>query len=129
MSDPGKDDLGLTGKVAIVNRRRCRGRRYRQRPRGGAAAGARRAKVFVVDRQGRARRAHRAMIEAEGGTAAAHAADLTTSAVPRHGPAALKKFGRLDGLDNNVGIGVAARWSTCRPRIIAGHDVNVETMF
>src|SRR5579863_1184941 len=106
MSDPGKDDLGLTGKVAIVT--------------GGGAAGdgigngraaaillARAgAKVLVVDLdQGRADRTV-AMIAEEGGTAAACVADVTEEA-GAHAmvEAAVSRFGRLDCLDNNVGIG------------------------
>jgi len=47
-----------------------------------------------------------AMIAAEGGTAAAHQADLTDPAEARDMvTAALDRFGRLDFLDNNVGIG------------------------
>ena len=100
-----EDGLGLTGKVAIVTG-------------GGAAddgigngraaaillarAGA---KVLVVDldRERAARTV--AMIEAEGGTAAPFVADVTdelqASAMVAE---ALARFGRLDCLDNNVGI-------------------------
>src|SRR6266403_862042 len=96
MSDPQSpsDDRGLAGKVAIVT--------------GGGApddgigngraaaillarAGAR---VLVVDILREAAEQTVAMIEQEGGSAAAFVADV-----------ALGQFGRLDLLDNNVGIG------------------------
>src|SRR5436190_60484 len=100
------DDAGLTGKVAIVA--------------GGGAAGdgigngraaaillARAGtRVLVVDRDGALAERTVAMIAAEGGTAAAHEADLTDPAQARDMvTAALDRFGRLDFLDNNVGIG------------------------
>ncbi len=63
-------------------------------------------KVLVVDRHLALAERTVTMIATNGGTAAAHAADLTnekqaTDAVS----AALDRFGRLDFLDNNVGIG------------------------
>jgi NAD(P)-dependent dehydrogenase (short-subunit alcohol dehydrogenase family) len=101
-----EDDAGLAGKVAIIA--------------GGGAAGdgigngraaalllARAgAKVLVVDRDGALAERTVAMISGEGGTAAAHQADLTDPAQARDMvTAALDRFGRLDFLDNNVGIG------------------------
>jgi NAD(P)-dependent dehydrogenase (short-subunit alcohol dehydrogenase family) len=101
-----EDDLGLAGKVAIVT--------------GGGAAGdgigngrataillARAgARVLVVDRLLPLAERTVAMIAAEGGDAVAHAADVTDEdecrAMVR---AAVETFGRLDLLDNNVGIG------------------------
>ena len=124
-------DLGLEGKVAIVA--------------GGGAAGdgigngraaaillARAgAKVFVVDRllelaEGTAR-----MIASDGGTAAAHAADLTDeSQCAAMVEAAVAKFGRLDVLDNNVGIAslsvVTEESQSQWERVMR---VNVEAMF
>src|SRR5579871_5089249 len=106
MSDPGKDDLGLTGKVAIVT--------------GGGAAGdgigngratalllARAGtKVLVVDRDEKLAARTAEMIAAEGGTAAPHGCDVTDEAqCGAMVDAAVRKFGRLDFLDNNVGIG------------------------
>src|SRR5262245_45483990 len=126
-----EDDAGLAGKVAIIA--------------GGGAAGdgigngraaaillARAgASVFVVDRDvGLAERTV-AMIAAEGGSAVAHGADLTDEAQCRAMVAAsVARFGRLDFLDNNVGIGsrgsvveeTAASWR----RLM---QVNVEAMF
>jgi NAD(P)-dependent dehydrogenase (short-subunit alcohol dehydrogenase family) len=102
----GEDDAGLAGKVAIVA--------------GGGAAGdgigngraaaillARAgSRVLVVDRDRALAERTVAMISGEGGTAAAHQADLTDPAQARDMVAvALDRFGRLDFLDNNVGIG------------------------
>ena len=99
------DDPGFAGKVAIVT--------------GGGAAGdgignGRAAaillalagvRVLVVDRDARLAERTAEMIAAEGGTAAAHAADVTDEAQCKAMvAAALKRFGRLDFLDNNVGI-------------------------
>jgi NAD(P)-dependent dehydrogenase (short-subunit alcohol dehydrogenase family) len=126
-----KDDPGLAGKVAIVA--------------GGGAAGdgigngraaaillARSgAKVFVVDREIALAKRTVEMIEAEGGAAAPHAGDLTDEAQCKAMvDAALSTFGRLDFLDNNVGIGsrgtvVEEPPETWR-RVM---QVNVEVMF
>jgi NAD(P)-dependent dehydrogenase (short-subunit alcohol dehydrogenase family) len=101
-----EDDAGLAGKVAIVA--------------GGGAAGdgigngraaaivlARAGtRVLVVDRDGALAERTVAMIGAEGGTAAPYQGDLTDPAQARDMvTAALDRFGRLDFLDNNVGIG------------------------
>src|SRR5579872_5729192 len=99
------DDLGLAGKVAIVT--------------GGGAAGdgigngraaaillARAgARILVADRDiGLAERTV-AMIADEGGEAAAFAADISDEVQARAMvTAAVDRFGRLDFLDNNVGI-------------------------
>src|SRR5437867_8654783 len=108
MSDPqsAADDLGLAGKVAIVT--------------GGGApddgigngraaaillarAGA---QVLVVDIIGEAAEQTVAMITREGGSAAPFVADVVDEAQCRAMvDAALSRFGRLDLLDNNVGIG------------------------
>jgi NAD(P)-dependent dehydrogenase (short-subunit alcohol dehydrogenase family) len=126
-----EDDAGLAGKVAIIA--------------GGGAAGdgigngraaaillARAGtRVLVVDRDGALAERTVAMIAAEGGTAAAHTADLTVDAQARQVvAAALDRFGRLDFLDNNVGIGsrgsvVEEDPDTWR-RVM---QVNVEPMF
>jgi len=126
-----EDDAGLAGKVAIIA--------------GGGAAGdgigngraaaillARAgSRVFVVDHNLALAERTVEMIGAEGGSAVAHAADLTDEAQARAMVAAcLARFGRLDFLDNNVGIGsrgsvveeAAANWR----RIM---QVNVEAMF
>jgi NAD(P)-dependent dehydrogenase (short-subunit alcohol dehydrogenase family) len=126
-----EDDAGLAGKVAIVA--------------GGGAAGdgignGRAAaillsragtRVLVVDRDGGLAERTVAMIAAEGGTAAAHQADLTDPAQARDMvTAALDRFGRLDFLDNNVGIGSRGSVVDEAPeswrRVM---QVNVEPMF
>jgi NAD(P)-dependent dehydrogenase (short-subunit alcohol dehydrogenase family) len=133
MTDIGKreDRLGLSGKVAIVTG-------------GGAAndgigngraaamllarAGA---KVLVVDLD--ADRAARTveMIEADGGAAVPFVADVTDEGQARAMvDAALARFGRLDCLDNNVGIGGRGSVVDVSPqdwrRVM---QVNVDSMF
>jgi NAD(P)-dependent dehydrogenase (short-subunit alcohol dehydrogenase family) len=125
------DDPGLAGKVAIVT--------------GGGAAGngigngraaaillARAGtKVLVVDRDLALAERTVAMIAAEGGMAAAWAADITDEA-QCHGmvDTAVARFGRLDFLDNNVGIGARGSILETEPetwrRVM---QVNVETMY
>ena len=101
-----EDGLGLDGKVAIVT--------------GGGAlddgigngraaaillarAGAR---VLVVDLDRQRAERTVTMIADEGGTASAYAADVTDESQARAMvDAAVVRFGRLDCLDNNVGIG------------------------
>ena len=131
MTTRPEDDLGLDGRVAIVT--------------GGGAAddgiGNGRAaamllaragtKVLVVDRALSLAERTVAMITAEGGTAVAHEADVTDDAGCRDMvAAALDRFGRLDFLDNNVGIGSRATVVDELPetwrRVM---QVNVETMF
>jgi len=133
MSTPTRteDDAGLAGRVAIVT--------------GGGAAGdgigngratclllARSGtSVLVVDRdEGLAKRTVD-MITAEGGKASALAVDVTDEAqCAAMARAAVDRYGRLDFLVNNVGIGSrgsvvdekAAMWR----RVM---QVNVETMF
>src|SRR5262245_35157183 len=98
MTTRPEDDLGLDGRVAIVTG-------------GGAAGGGLRlaragTRVLVVDRALALAERTVAMIAAEGGTAAAHEADITDDAACRAMvAAAVDRFGRLDFLDNNVGIG------------------------
>ncbi|MGE3075838.1 MAG: SDR family NAD(P)-dependent oxidoreductase [Dehalococcoidia bacterium] len=132
MAAPGlESELGLRGKVAIVA--------------GGGAAGdgigngraaaillARAgASVFVVDRKLELAERTAEMIAEEGGTAAAHAANITEEAECRSlVEAAVDRFGRLDLLDNNVGIGsrgsVVDEPADAWRRVM---QVNVETMF
>ena len=126
-----EDDAGLAGRVAIVT--------------GGGAAGegigngraaaillARAgSKVLVVDRDVALAERTVAMISAEGGTAAAHAADLTDEGEAEGAvAAALGRYGRLDFLDNNVGIGSRGSVVDETPdnwrRVM---QVNIETMF
>jgi NAD(P)-dependent dehydrogenase (short-subunit alcohol dehydrogenase family) len=108
MSDPqlSKDELGLDGKVAIVT---GGGAPDDGIGNGRAAAillarsGAR---VLVVDVIREAAEQTVAMIASEGGAATPFVADVTDEGQCRaivH--VALARFGRLDLLDNNVGIG------------------------
>ena len=126
-----EDDAGLAGKVAIVS--------------GGGAAGDgigngraaaillahAGAKVVVADLDlGLAGRTVE-MIEAEGGGALAVACDVTGEAeCKRLVEAAIDRWGRLDFLDNNVGIGsrgsVVDEKAEEYRRVM---QVNVETMF
>src|ERR1700724_1108487 len=101
-----EDDEGLGGKVALIS--------------GGGAAGegigngraaaillARAgAKVTVADRELALAERTVEMITSEGGTAAALTGDVTDEADCRRlVDDTVKRFGRLDFLDNNVGIG------------------------
>src|SRR5258708_5528420 len=124
-------DSGLAGKVAVIS--------------GGGAAGdgigngraaaillARAGtRVLVGDRDLRLAERTVEMIEAEGGTAAAMACDVTREAdCQRMVEAAVDRWGRLDFLDNNVGIGSRGSVVDEKPedyrRVM---QVNVETMF
>ena len=126
-----EDDAGLANKVAIIA--------------GGGAAGngignGRSAAIllaragtslFVVDRELALAERTVAMIAAEGGTAAAHQADLTDDGQCRvMVEGALYRFGRVDFLDNNVGIGsrgsVVEETPEAWRRVM---QVNVEAMF
>ena len=126
-----EDDLGLSGKVAIVS--------------GGGAAGdgigngraaaillARAGtKVLVADLDKKLAERTVEMIKAEGGTAIAHGFDATKEADCRQlVDAAVDHWGRLDFLDNNIGIGSRGSVVVEKPeeyrRVM---QVNVETMF
>jgi NAD(P)-dependent dehydrogenase (short-subunit alcohol dehydrogenase family) len=100
------DDFGLDGKVAIVT---GGGAPDDGIGNGRAAAmllARSGAKVVVVDIERAAADQTVEMIEAEGGTALAFLADVSDEAQCRKVvDAAVKAYGRLDLLDNNVGIG------------------------
>jgi NAD(P)-dependent dehydrogenase (short-subunit alcohol dehydrogenase family) len=126
-----EDDAGLAGKVAIV----AGGGAADDGIGNGRAAAVLLARsgtlLLVVDRQLSLAERTVAMIAAEGGTAAAYRADLTEEAEARNMvAAALDRFGRLDFLDNNIGIGSRGSVVDEQPehwrRVM---QVNVETMF
>lgn len=126
-----REDDGLADKVAIVS--------------GGGAAGdgigngraaaillARAgARVMVADLDPELARRTVEMIEAEGGVALAMGCDVTVEAdCKRLVEAAVDRWGRLDLLDNNVGIG--SRGSVVDEKVEVYRrvmQVNVETMF
>jgi NAD(P)-dependent dehydrogenase (short-subunit alcohol dehydrogenase family) len=129
--DLPSDDAGLAGKVAIVA--------------GGGAAGdgigngrasaiqlARAGtKVLVVDRELPLARRTVEMIESVGGEGAAHAADLTEEKQCKvMVEEAVSRFGRLDFLDNNIGIGSRKSVVDEEPETFRRvMQVNVEVMF
>jgi NAD(P)-dependent dehydrogenase (short-subunit alcohol dehydrogenase family) len=126
-----EEDSGLTGKVALIS--------------GGGAAddgiGNGRAaamllaragtKVLVADRDLKSAERTVEMIAAEGGVVAAHVGDVTKEADCKAlVDAAVDRWGRLDFLDNNVGIGsrgsVVDEEAEQYRRVM---QVNVESMF
>jgi NAD(P)-dependent dehydrogenase (short-subunit alcohol dehydrogenase family) len=130
MTQP-EEDAGLAGKVALVSGGGAVGDGIGN----GRAAAILLARagthVLVTDRDlGLAQRTVE-MIAAEGGTAAAIAGDVTVEAeCKRLVDAAVDRWGRLDFLDNNVGIGSRGSVVDEKPeeyrRVM---QVNVETMF
>ena len=126
-----EEDAGLAGKVAIVS--------------GGGAAGdgigngraaaillARAGtKVLVADREHKLAQRTVEMIAAEGGTAAARAGDVTDEAdCVKLVDEAIARWGRLDFLDNNVGIGSRGSVVEEKPEQYRKvMRVNVESMF
>jgi NAD(P)-dependent dehydrogenase (short-subunit alcohol dehydrogenase family) len=126
-----EEDTGLAGKVAIVS--------------GGGAAGdgigngraaaillARAGtKVLVADREAKLAERTVEMIASEGGTAAARAGDVTDEAdCVKLVDEAVARWGRLDFLDNNVGIGSRGSIVDEKPEQYRKvMRVNVESMF
>jgi NAD(P)-dependent dehydrogenase (short-subunit alcohol dehydrogenase family) len=126
-----EDDLGLAGKTAIVTGGGA--------PDPGIGNGRAAAlllarsgvKVLVVDIERKAAEETVAMIDAEGGTALPFVADVADERQCRAlVDAAVKAFGRLDLLDNNVGVG--GRGSVVDTPIELWRrimQVNVDSMF
>jgi NAD(P)-dependent dehydrogenase (short-subunit alcohol dehydrogenase family) len=126
-----EENAGLAGKVALIS--------------GGGAAGdgigngraaalllARAGtKVMVADRELKLAERTVAMIKEEGGTAAAQSCDVTDEADCRRlVEATVDSFGRLDFLDNNVGIGSRGSVVEEKPETYRRvMQVNVESMF
>ncbi len=126
-----EDDLGLAGKVAIVT-----GGGAPDDGIGNGRAGAMLlaragAKIVVVDIEREAADQTVRMIEAEGGAAVAQIANVSDEAQCKAlVDATVKQFGRLDLLDNNVGIGgrgsVVDTPSDLWRRVMT---INVDSMF
>ena len=126
-----EEDAGLTGKVALTS--------------GGGAAGdgigngraaaillARSGtKVMVADRELKLAERTAEMIRGEGGAATAIASDVTDEEDCRKlVEATVKQFGRLDFLDNNVGIGSRGSVVEEKPEQYRKvMQINVESMF
>ena len=125
------DDWGLDGKVAIVTGGGAAGNGIGNGRAAAILLAKAGARVVVVDRAAELAARTVAMIEALGGKAIGCEADVTKPEDCRAMvEAALDRFGRLDLLDNNVGIGsrgsvVEESQETWR-RVM---QVNVETMF
>jgi len=126
-----EDDAGLAGKVAIVTGAGAAGEGIGNGRAAAILLARAGTKVLVVDRDLSLAERTVAMIASEGGTAAAFVADVTDEAQARAMvEAAVSRYGRLDCLDNNVGIGgsgnvvevAAADWR----RVMR---VNVDSMF
>jgi len=125
------DDAGLAGKVAIVTGGGAAGDGIGNGRAAAILLGKAGTRVVVVDRDAGLAKRTVEMIAAAGGEGIALEADVTRTAdCAAMVQAALDRFGRLDFLDNNVGIG--SRGSV----VDIGEDewrrvmqVNVETMF
>jgi NAD(P)-dependent dehydrogenase (short-subunit alcohol dehydrogenase family) len=117
-----EEDAGLAGKVALVS--------------GGGAAGdgignGRAAAILLARAGAKVLVADRELGLAEGGTAAALACDVTQEAdCKRLVEATVARWGRLDFLDNNVGVGSRGSVVEEKPeqyrRVM---QINVESMF
>jgi NAD(P)-dependent dehydrogenase (short-subunit alcohol dehydrogenase family) len=126
-----EDELGLAGKVAIVSGGGAVGDGIGNGRAAAILLGRAGTKVMVSDLDLKLAERTVEMIKAEGGTAVAQACDATTeSDCKRPVDAAVDHWGRLDFLDNNVGIGSRGSVVDEKPedyrRVM---QVNVETMF
>jgi NAD(P)-dependent dehydrogenase (short-subunit alcohol dehydrogenase family) len=125
------DSWGLEGKVAIVTGGGAAGEGIGNGRAAAILLAKAGARVIVVDRAGDLAKRTVDMIHEVGGEAVAHEADVTRSAdCQAVVDLALTRFGRLDLLDNNVGIGsrgsvVDESEETWR-RVM---QVNVDSMF
>jgi len=100
-----QDDLGLAGKVAIVTGAGATGDGIGNGRAAAILLARAGTKVLVVDREFNLAQRTVEMISADGGTAVAIAADVTDEAqCAIMIQTAIDRFGRLDFLDNNVGI-------------------------
>jgi NAD(P)-dependent dehydrogenase (short-subunit alcohol dehydrogenase family) len=126
-----EDDLGLAGKVAIISGGGAIGDGIGNGRAAAILLARSGTKVLVADRELKLAERTVEMIKAEGGTALAHAFDATSEAECRSlVDAAVDHWGRLDFLDNNIGIGSRGSVVDEKPdefrRVM---QVNVETMF
>jgi NAD(P)-dependent dehydrogenase (short-subunit alcohol dehydrogenase family) len=126
-----EDDAGLSGRVAILSGGGASGDGIGNGRAAAILLARAGTKVLVADRDIKLAERTVEMIAAEGGTAAAHAGDVTQDAeCKRMVDAAVDRWGRLDFLDNNVGIG--SRGSVVDEKLEEYRrvmQVNVETMF
>jgi NAD(P)-dependent dehydrogenase (short-subunit alcohol dehydrogenase family) len=133
MSDrqAAKDEFGLDGKVAIVTGGGAPDDGFGNGRAAAILLARSDAKVLVVDIVRKAAEQTVAMIEKAGGTAMSFVADVTDERQCRAlVDAAVKQWGRLDLLDNNVGIG--GRGSVVDVRVEDWRrimQVNVDSMF
>jgi NAD(P)-dependent dehydrogenase (short-subunit alcohol dehydrogenase family) len=131
MTQTLEQDAGLSGKVAIVTGGGAQGEGIGNGRAASILLARAGARVLVVDREIDLARRTVEMIAAESGTAAAFAADVSDEQQCRAMvDAALARFGRLDLLDNNVGI--ASKGSVVAEDPQRWHrvmQVNVDSMF
>jgi NAD(P)-dependent dehydrogenase (short-subunit alcohol dehydrogenase family) len=125
------DDDGLAGKVAIISGGGARGEGIGNGRAAALLLARAGTKVVVVDHDLALAQRTADMITEQGGTAAAFSADVTSDADCRRIPEfTLDTFGRIDFLDNNVGI--SSRGSVVEEdpatwrRVM---EVNVDAMF
>ena len=126
-----EDDAGLAGKVALISGAGAAGDGIGNGRAAAILLARAGVKVLVADRDLALAQRTADMIASEGGTAAAHAGDVTREADCKAlVDAAVQRWDRLDFLDNNVGIGSRGSVVDEKPedyRLIM--QVNVETMF
>jgi NAD(P)-dependent dehydrogenase (short-subunit alcohol dehydrogenase family) len=126
-----EDDLGLAGKVAIVSGGGAKGDGIGNGRAAAILLARSGTRVVVADLDAKLAERTVEMIKGEGGTAIAHGFDATKEADCRNlVDAAVDHWGRLDFLDNNIGIGSRGSVVDEKPeefrRVMR---VNVETMF
>ena len=131
MAEHFEDDAGLAGKVAIVTGSGAAGEGIGNGRASAMLLARAGSKVLVVDRERKLAERTVEMIVGEGGSALAWAADVTNDGDCRDMvKAALDEFGRLDFLDNNVGIGSRGSVVEEDPEVWRRvMQVNVESMF
>ena len=126
-----EDDAGLAGKVALISGGGAAGEGIGNGRAAAVLLARAGTKVAVADRELALAERTAQMITAEGGTATAMAGDMTREADCKQlVDAVVDRFGRLDFLDNNVGIGSKGSVVDEKPdeyrRVM---QINVETMF